>query len=45
MVADSMSRAGLEVGARLAPPVKTWRSEAGGIVLILRGAAIASGVF
>jgi putative Mn2+ efflux pump MntP len=40
-----MSLVGLEVGDRLGGQVERWSSEVGGIVLILVGAAIASGIF
>jgi putative Mn2+ efflux pump MntP len=45
VVSVGMSLVGLEVGDRLAAPMERWSSEIGGVVLILVGAAIASGLF
>jgi putative Mn2+ efflux pump MntP len=44
-VSVGMSLVGLEVGSRLGASVEKWSSEIGGMVLILVGIAIATGVF
>lgn len=45
VVSVGMSLVGLEVGGRLGTRIESWSSEIAGVVLMLVGAAIASGIF